>query len=144
MVFYSRCIRPCCQLFSDAEHGRRPQLYIHKMLHEFMNCCVASTGHRVTSCEVPLLKLQLEGSCNLQLEPEKTLGSHSRHFHVLFLLRNKYSSRYSVKKSTLLAWTNGFPFIRDCWRTRGSQETPHDWQHGILCTHSLTFTFLSQ
>lgn len=43
------------------------------MLHEFMNCCVATTGHRVTSCEVPLLKLQLEGSCNLQLEPEKHL-----------------------------------------------------------------------
>lgn len=90
------------------------------------SCCVATTGHRVTSCEVKLLKLHLEGSCNLQLEPGKTLGSHSRHFHAHFLLRNMFSTRYSVKKTpTLLAWTNSFPSVRACWENqRSSRHTP--------------------
>lgn len=81
----------------------------------YTNCCVVTMGHRVTSCEVLLLKLQLQGSCDLQLEPEKILGSHSRHFHSLFLLRNMYNNRFRVKKPTLLAWTNSYPFVRACW-----------------------------
>lgn len=114
-VLYSRCIRLCCQLFSIAEHGRRPQLYIYTMLHEFMNCCVATTGHRVTSCEVPLLKLQLEGSCNLQLEPEKHLVLTADISMLSFFLGTCTTVDTVWKKITLFAWTHSFPFVRAWW-----------------------------
>lgn len=90
----------------------------HSCMHTqfYMNCCVATVGHRVASCKVPLLKLQLRGSCNLQLEPGKALGSHSRHFHTLFLLRNVYNSRYNVKKKNSACLDQQLPICQSLLR----------------------------
>lgn len=49
-----------------------------------LNCGVATAGHKAESCEAPVLKLQLRGNSNLQLEPRKPPGSHSRQVFMLF------------------------------------------------------------
>lgn len=59
----------------------------------YTNYYVATVRHRVTSCEVQLLKLQRKGSCNLQLEPEKHLVLTADVPMLFFFFRNMYNSR---------------------------------------------------